>query len=82
MKIPDGWALVNNALQRTFVMGTYSECVEFTMNITRLAEQQKHHPTITLEYSRVIVQTTTHDQNDTVTDLDINLAIRINELLA
>lgn len=82
MKIPDGWTLVNNTLQRTFVMGTYSECVELTMSITRLAEQQKHHPTITLEYSRVIVQTTTHDQNDTVTDLDINLAIKINELLA
>ena len=82
MKIPDGWTVVNNALQRTFVMGTYSECVKFTVNIARLAEQQNHHPTITLEYSRIIVQTTTHDQNDTVTDLDINLAIRINELLA
>ena len=81
MKTPDGWSLKNNALQRTFVMGTYSECVEFTMNITRLAEQLKHHPTITLEYSRVIVQTTTHDQGGTVTGLDLKLATRINELL-
>jgi 4a-hydroxytetrahydrobiopterin dehydratase len=82
MIIPDGWTLLHNALQRTFVMSSYSECVEFTNGVARLAEKQQHHPTITLEYSRVIVQTTTHDQNNTVTDLDLNLAKAINELLA
>lgn len=82
MKIPDGWVLRNNALHRSYELDSYSECLELTVNIARIAEQQRHHPALTLEFTRVIVKTTTHDQNNTVTELDLNLATAINALFS
>lgn len=58
------WQLINdhniNKLQQVFSTQTYPKAVKFTLAIAELAEQQGHHPKITLEYAQVTVQWWTH----------------------
>lgn len=62
-EIPD-WQLINdngiNKLQQIFTIKNYQQAVKFTLAIAELAEQQGHHPKITLEYGQVSVQWWTH----------------------
>jgi 4a-hydroxytetrahydrobiopterin dehydratase len=50
-------------LRRTFTFDMYGDGLVFTNRIARQAEQQNHHPRITLNYSDVVVEWWTHAIN-------------------
>ena len=74
-----GWALKEGEIKKTFEFGNFLESIEFVNKIAPIAEKQKHHPDIEINYNKVTVSLSTHDEGG-VTDKDITLAKTIDVL--
>jgi len=73
------WEEKNGFLERLFVFSDFQETLNFVNKVGDIAEEYNHHPTITLQnYKEVVVQTTTHDAGDAVTEKDILLTKAID----
>ena len=72
------WVIVEGALQRTFEFQSFSEALAFTLQVGNIAEANKHHPDILIQYSIVILRLYTHDQQNKVTAKDHGLAKKID----
>jgi len=59
-----GWSVVNeNSIKRikkTFQFNDYPSGLEFTNKVARLAEAERHHPSIQLDWGKVTVTWWTH----------------------
>jgi 4a-hydroxytetrahydrobiopterin dehydratase len=49
-----------NRLRRTFEFDTYTDGLIFATRVGRLAQEQDHHPTITIRYKKVDLEWYTH----------------------
>ena len=78
-QLPDGWSRDGGEIVRTFEFDSYLEGVGFAAGAGGLAEEAFHHPSMTVEWRAVEVRLTTHDAGG-ITDKDIDLAERFNEL--
>lgn len=74
------WKEENGALHCSIETESYAEATAAVVSIAMLADKQNHHPTITLEYDRLIIRLSTHDEGNTVTDKDRKLANAIDAL--
>lgn len=81
-RVIDGWTKENNALIRTERFDDFNEALAFIVRVGLLAEQCDHHPTITNTYNEVSLLLTTHDQGNTITEKDYDLAEKINSVLS
>jgi 4a-hydroxytetrahydrobiopterin dehydratase len=79
MPEPDGWDVVDDALERTFTFGDFEGAMAFVNRVAELAETENHHPDIVISYSRVTLRWWTHTAGG-VTDRDRELAARSAEL--
>jgi 4a-hydroxytetrahydrobiopterin dehydratase len=79
MEPPEGWAEVDNALEREFVLRDFRAAIDFVNRLAELAEDANHHPDIAISYKRVTVRWWTHTA-DGITDLDRQLAERTSTL--
>jgi 4a-hydroxytetrahydrobiopterin dehydratase len=50
-------------------------------SVALIAQKMDHHPDMSIAYSRVSISMTTHDEGNTITDLDRRLAEAIDQLL-
>lgn len=75
------WKETPHHIEKTYSFEEYSEALSATVHIGILAERQNHHPEITTTYDKVTVKLTTHDENNTVTTKDWDLAAAIDEAL-
>ena len=73
------WHEVDDALERTFVFGNFTEALAFVTRVGELAETENHHPDIRIDYSRVTLRWWTHTAGG-ITDRDRDLAARSAEL--
>ncbi len=76
--IPD-WAIVNAAIERTFLFADFKQALGFIVQVGVLAEQADHHPEILNVYNKVVIRLNTHSAN-AITSKDIDLATNINAL--
>ncbi|MEJ2778431.1 4a-hydroxytetrahydrobiopterin dehydratase [Stygiolobus sp. RP850M] len=74
-----GWNLKDNKLEKVFLFKDFRESVQFVNKIQLIADAMNHHPDICIYYNKVIIQLTTHDV-DGITDLDVDLAKKIDEI--
>ncbi|MFP3346146.1 MAG: 4a-hydroxytetrahydrobiopterin dehydratase [Sulfolobaceae archaeon] len=74
-----GWNLKDNKLEKVFLFKDFRESVQFVNKIQLVADAMNHHPDICIYYNKVIIQLTTHDV-DGITDLDVELAKKIDEI--
>lgn len=74
-----GWNLKDNKLEKVFLFKDFRESVQFVNKIQPVADAMNHHPDICIYYNKVIIQLTTHDV-DGITDLDVELAKKIDEI--
>jgi 4a-hydroxytetrahydrobiopterin dehydratase len=74
----DGWTFEKDAIHRTFLFSTFREAMSFMVRVGFEAEALDHHPELTNVYNRVRVSLNTHDADNKVTELDAELARRIN----
>ncbi|MFW6133901.1 MAG: 4a-hydroxytetrahydrobiopterin dehydratase [Planctomycetota bacterium] len=74
-----GWEVVNDHhLHKVYEFDDFRGALEFTKTIGEIAEQQDHHPDITLTYGKVDVTICTH-KIDGLTSSDFILAARFDE---
>ena len=76
------WNETDGALRREFEFEDFSEAFGFMTRVALLVEQANHHPEWSNVYNTVTITLTTHDEGNTVTDLDRDLAAKIDQLVA
>lgn len=68
------WTEHNNALHKTFAFSGFSAALEWMQKASLEIEKLNHHPKWTNIYNKVIVELTTHDAGNIVTEKDWQLA--------
>ena len=76
-----GWSLVNGKLHRELQVADFSAAFGFMTRVALAAEASDHHPDWSNVWNRVAIDLHTHDSGG-VTEKDVALAKRINELAA
>jgi len=74
-----GWILEDNTITRTFEFANFKEAINFVNRLSEGAERYNHHPSITINYSRVTLSLTTHSARG-LTEKDFELAAIINRI--
>jgi 4a-hydroxytetrahydrobiopterin dehydratase len=74
------WNEKDNKLTKTFQFKDFTEAFGFMTKVAFLAEKMNHHPTWTNTYNTVIIELSTHDAGNIVTDKDRALAAAIDAL--
>lgn len=74
------WTEENNRLKKTFEFSDFQEAFAFMTRVAFLAEKQNHHPNWSNVYSKVVIELSTHDAGDVVTDKDHKLAKAIDRI--
>lgn len=72
-----GWALEMNAIVKDFNFNNFKEAIDFVNSVGRIAEEEKHHPTILIDQGLVHLMLTTHDEHG-LTDKDFIVAEKID----
>lgn len=78
--ISAGWQNFNNKLTKTYKLPNFASALAIANQIGAIAEKIGHHPEISFTWGKLTVQTTTHDQGNTLTEKDYQLAKLIEEL--
>ncbi len=71
------WNLINQAIEKDFLLKNFSEALAFIVQIGIESEKLNHHPEILNVYNKVKIRLNTHDANG-ITDLDFKLANKID----
>lgn len=79
LKKLDGWQLEGAKLTRKYAFANFVEALSFVNKIGQIAEDSDHHPDICFGWGYAEISTTTHDRGG-VTDVDLHLATKIDEL--
>ncbi|MBX6342981.1 MAG: 4a-hydroxytetrahydrobiopterin dehydratase [Thermomicrobiaceae bacterium] len=78
--LPD-WRVEGDALRREIQFKTFKRAMAFVNQVADLATAARHHPEICIDYNRVRLSLTTHDEGG-LTEKDVDLARRIDEAMA
>ncbi len=74
-----GWSRAGDTLTKTYSFTTFPDGIHFVDRVALVAEELGHHPDITINYSRITLALSTHDEGG-VTQKDVTLAGRIEAL--
>ncbi len=77
-----GWAFNRHKLIKTFQFKTFRDALAFIVRLGFEAEGLDHHPEIKNVYNKVDLALNTHDAGGRVTEMDVELARRIEKLPA
>ena len=80
MKEVSLWSLKNEHLFRLFKFKNFLEAIDFVNSVARLAEEEMHHPDISVRYNRVDLELWTHVVKG-LSENDFILAAKIYKLL-
>lgn len=75
------WEEKENKLVREFKFKDFVEAFGFMAKVALEAEKMSHHPNWSNVYNKVIIELTTHDAGNTITDKDRKLAAKIDNLI-
>ena len=75
------WKEENNSLKRTFEFKNFIEALAFMSKVAIIAEKLNHHPEWSNVYNQVNITLTTHDEGNTITAKDREMAQNIDDLL-
>ena len=77
-RMPDGWERDGDEIVRVYEFDDYLDGAAFATDVAEVAEEEFHHPTITIDYEEVEVRFTTHEAGG-ITDSDVRLAHLVND---
>ena len=80
LKTLTNWHQKDNALERVFTGENYLSTLNVLNSIAQLAEEQDHHPDLTLSYTTLTIRYWTHTTGG-ITELDIQAAHDVDNLL-
>lgn len=75
------WREENNFLVKEFFFKDFVEAFNFMSQVAVIAEKMDHHPLWTNVYNRVEIKLNTHDQGNSITQKDREMAMAIDKLL-
>ena len=75
----DGWAIEVDSLAKDWEFSNFKESIDFVNKIGEIAERNNHHPMIIIDYNRVHLQLTTHEEKG-ISEKDFNLAVDIDKI--
>jgi 4a-hydroxytetrahydrobiopterin dehydratase len=79
LEVP-GWAVIDSALSREFTLPDYRATIAFVNAVASIAEQEDHHPDMTVGYATCRVTWTTHSAGGALSDNDFICAAKVNAL--
>ena len=62
IKSLDGWTLEGDAIKKRYTFKTFLDAVAFVDRLAQEAERVDHHPDILINYKRVTLTYSTHDE--------------------
>ena len=68
------WNEIDNTITKTFEFNSYLDGIDFVNAVANVAEQENHHPDISIGYCKVTISLTTHDAG-TITEKDYKLSL-------
>jgi len=57
-----GWGDSKQKLEKTFTFKEFNDSIDFVNKVAKIAEQQNHHPDITINYNKVKISITDHEK--------------------
>ena len=80
-ELGNGWTVIReHHLEKTYAFTDFRQALNFTNAVGEIAEQQGHHPEITLTWGKVTVRVWTH-KIDGLTESDFVLAAKADRAL-
>ena len=77
------WKVLDETkLQRTFSFKGFLKTMSFVNAVAWEANRVMHHPDMQVSFNKCIINITTHDEENTLTEKDFLLAQRIDSLIA
>jgi len=74
------WTVSGETLVGNWKFNDFAELQVVIGKLCVLADELNHHPTVTYGYNTLMIETTTHDAGNTITEKDVELAERVSEL--
>ncbi|MGR8007228.1 4a-hydroxytetrahydrobiopterin dehydratase [Streptomyces hypolithicus] len=75
-----GWSLEDGRIARTYRLGTHFAGAALVVHVARIQDELDHHSDLALGYNTVSLTVNTHSAGGAVTDLDFELARRVEEI--
>ncbi|MEM8549990.1 MAG: 4a-hydroxytetrahydrobiopterin dehydratase [Verrucomicrobiota bacterium] len=75
-----GWSFDEDKLKKAFQFKDFTEALGFIVRVGIAAEKLNHHPELFNVYNRVSIALNTHDAGGKVTEKDVKLAQKIEQL--
>ncbi|MGC9495718.1 4a-hydroxytetrahydrobiopterin dehydratase [Streptomyces sp. WG7] len=77
-----GWSLDAGRLTRSYRLGSHFAATAMVVHIAQVQEELDHHSDLTLGYDTVSLAVHTHSAGGAVTEKDVELARRVEDLAA
>ena len=75
------WRIDDGMLVRDYQASTFTRGIEYVVEIAEAAEALDHHPDIDIRWRHLRLALVTHSAGGRITDLDLALARRIEDIL-
>jgi len=75
------WIESNDKLKRKFEFKDFNEALSFINKLAPICESMNHHPEINWVYNKIELTLSTHDAGDKITELDYQLANKIDRII-
>lgn len=72
-----GWTHEADRLKKSYEFSDFRAAISFIVRLSFYAEEMMHHPELENVYNTVDVALTTHDAGGKVTEMDVELASKI-----
>lgn len=74
------WKIVNGKLRLELKTKNWSESINIANMVSFFSEKYNHHPDLTIHYSSVVIEYSTHDTGS-ITTKDTSIALLIDDAL-
>ncbi|MDN0198435.1 4a-hydroxytetrahydrobiopterin dehydratase [Streptomyces sp. S.PNR 29] len=75
-----GWSLEGDRLARSYRLGSHFAATAMVVHIAQVQDELDHHSDLTLGYNTVSLTVQTHSAGGAVTEKDLELARRVEDL--
>lgn len=77
-----GWSLQEGKLHKEYRFASFARAIGWMTSVAILADKMNHHPEWFNVYNKVKVDLVTHDLGNVVSNWDLELAYKMEELAA
>ncbi len=74
------WSIVGGKLHKVFRFDSFGGAIGWMVSVAIYADKIEHHPEWMNVYNRVQVDLVTHDLDDAISDLDVDLARKMDTI--